>query len=121
MDIRIKRIHDEPSDEDGRRILVDRLWPRGFTKARAHLDEWNKEVAPSTALRQRFHQGAMTFAAFAQAYRRELAGQAEALGRIRAQAKEGRVTLLYGAKDPEHNHAVVLLDALRHRAWRLMG
>lgn len=115
MDIRTKRVQDEPSDDDGHRILVDRLWPRGITKVRAHLDEWAKEVAPSTGLRQRYHGGELTFAAFAKAYRQELTGQAEALDRIRALARKGRVTLLYGAKDPVHNHAVVLLDALKGR------
>ncbi|MFT3884051.1 MAG: DUF488 family protein [Flavobacteriales bacterium] len=116
MDIRIKRVYDEPSDDDGFRMLVDRLWPRGITKVRAHLDEWNKTVAPSPALRQKFHQGDMTFAVFAKAYRAELKELESDLDRIRAQAKKGPVTLLYGAKDPVHNHVVVLMQALRKHA-----
>lgn len=108
----IRRIYDPASPEDGYRILVDRLWPRGISKTEAALDEWNREVAPSPELRKWFGHKAERFETFAQRYRAELEEAQAALQRIRALAREQRVTLLYGAKDPQVNHAVVLLEAL---------
>jgi uncharacterized protein YeaO (DUF488 family) len=124
MDVRIKRIYDEAAPEDGTRVLVDRLWPRGVRKEEAGIDLWLKAVAPSPDLRKSWHddpQGheASHFAAFADSYRDELShGEAsDALDElIRLAKEEKRLTLLYGAKDTKVNHAVVLREALLERA-----
>lgn len=105
-------MHDAPDEDDGFRVLVDRLWPRGVTKERAHVDLWLKEVAPSTTLRMAFHHHEMAFEDFARVYREELA-ENPALDQLRAVVAEHPVvTLVYGARDPEHNHVVVLVEAL---------
>lgn len=106
--IRIKRIYDDPSADDGYRILVDRLWPRGISKARAHLDEWNKEIPPSTELRKWFDHKADRFDEFAIRYRLELEEKELQLNELRKIAEQKSVTLLYAAKDPQINHAAVL-------------
>lgn len=118
MPLQIKRIY-EPSDEsDGIRILVDRLWPRGISKERAHLDRWAKELAPSTKLRKWFGHKMENFNEFAVAYQAELDANPEAqktVQAILADSKKHTITLLYGAKDPKINHAIVLkkyLDTL---------
>jgi uncharacterized protein YeaO (DUF488 family) len=108
----IKRIYDNPSDDDGYRILVDRIWPRGISKKNANLDEWNKEIAPSTELRKWFDHKEGRFDEFARLYREELVTKTKELNRLKALAKTEVVTLLYGAKDPAINHAVVLKDLL---------
>ena len=109
---RVKRIYDEPEKEDGYRVLVDRLWPRGVSKERAALDEWNKDVAPSADLRVWFGHDSAKFEEFSVRYREELRGN-EALANFkRASAKHNTVTLLYAARDPKINHAVVLRDFL---------
>ena len=111
MAIQIKRIYDAVEDSDGLRILVDRLWPRGVSKENAHLDGWVKELAPSPQLRTWFGHKAENFERFAREYQAELDGDAvaqEAVRRIVLQSKEGMVTLLYGAKDLQNNHALVL-------------
>jgi uncharacterized protein YeaO (DUF488 family) len=95
-------------------VLVDRLWPRGLKKADAHLTSWMKDVAPSTQLRQWFHHDLLRFAEFKGRYLKELAKN-PALPELRKLGRGKVVTLLYGAKDPEVNHAVVLLKALRGR------
>lgn len=106
--VRIKRVYDEPAPADGYRILVDRLWPRGIRKDDASFDEWIKEVGPSTDLRHWFGHDPEKFEEFADRYRAELTGS-PALARLRARCREHSVvTLLYGAKDTEHNQAVVL-------------
>lgn len=111
-DIRIKRIYDEPASTDGYRILVDRIWPRGVSKADAHLDEWLADVAPSTELRKWFGHDPDLFAEFAERYRAELEGS-PALAQLRERCAEHPVvTLLYSARDTEHNQAVVLLGIL---------
>ncbi len=110
--IAIKRIYEEVSKKDGYRILVDRLWPRGVRKENAHLDEWNKDVAPSTELRKWFGHKAERFDEFEKRYAVELAAKTEELNRIRALAKEKAVTLLYAAKDTERNQAVILKNIL---------
>ncbi|HEV2291505.1 MAG TPA: DUF488 domain-containing protein [Gemmatimonadales bacterium] len=115
MPFAIKRVYDPPAPNDGRRILVDRLWPRGVTKARAEVDEWLKEIAPSTELRRWFHADPSRWAEFRSRYRHELGDHAKAVARVRALGRKGRVTLLYGARDPERNHAVVLMEHLRRR------
>lgn len=108
----IKRIYDKPSDNDGYRVLVDKFWPRGVTKLRANLDEWNKEVAPSTALRKWFDHKADRFEEFSLRYQEELLLKEEELNRLRTIAKSESITLLYGAKNPKVNHAIVLKNIL---------
>lgn len=108
----IKRIYDETADDDGCRVLVDRLWPRGVSKERAQLDLWLKEVAPSPPLRTEFAHMQERFADFRAAYEAELESN-PAVGTLRELAAEhGKVTLLFGARDPETNHARVLLEFL---------
>lgn len=113
--IAVKRIYDPPSDKDGLRVLVDRLWPRGLTKQKAALDLWAKELAPSSALRQEFNHQPERFADFTFHYLCELAAN-PAVPSIRAELKRPKVTLLFGAHDWAHNHALVLADFLRGRA-----
>jgi uncharacterized protein YeaO (DUF488 family) len=109
----IKRIYDEPSDDDGCRVLVDRLWPRGVSKERAELDLWLKEVAPSPPLRKEFGHMKERFADFSARYRQELDGNPAVGTLLELAAAHPRVTLLYGARDPEVNHAQVLLEFIR--------
>ncbi|WP_333582224.1 DUF488 domain-containing protein [Methanoculleus bourgensis] len=106
--IRIKRVYEEPSEDDGLRILVDRLWPRGLSKAKAKVDRWEKDLAPTTELRRWFGHDPAKWEEFLQRYRAELEGKEEALARLRREANDGTVTLLYAAKDEEHNNAVAL-------------
>jgi uncharacterized protein YeaO (DUF488 family) len=109
--INIKRIYDMPAEEDGHRILVDRLWPRGISKERAALNEWAKDIAPSTSIRKEFGHQAERMESFAQAYFLELVRnpKAEEFAReVSRKLKTGNVTLLYAARDPKINHALVL-------------
>jgi len=115
---RIKRVYAEPSPKDGKRILVDRLWPRGLTKERARVDIWLKEVAPSTELRKWFGHDPAKWIEFKARYRKELASHAEQLALLRQEAAQASITLLYGAKDEEHNEAVVLAALLRQKMNR---
>ena len=108
--IALKRAYEPPSPQDGTRILVDRLWPRGLSKAKARLDGWSKDVAPSSRLRQWFNHRPERFQEFARRYRAELKGN-PALAELRA--VKGKVTLVYGARDPEINHAAVLAKVLK--------
>jgi uncharacterized protein YeaO (DUF488 family) len=114
--VRIARIYDEPSADDGRRILVDRLWPRGVSKQRARLDDWCKEIAPSTDLRRWYGHDPERFEEFTARYRAELSEgeQAEALSRIAADARSGVVTLLTATKVPEISEAVVIKSAIEN-------
>jgi uncharacterized protein YeaO (DUF488 family) len=112
MNIRIKRVYEEPNREDGERILVDRLWPRGLTKEKAKVDLWLKDVAPSTELRKWFAHDPAKWAGFRSRYEEELKGKEEELSILRREAAKGAVTLVYGAKDQEHNEAVILLKLL---------
>jgi len=112
-DVGIKRIYEPPGPGDGARVLVDRLWPRGVSKEAAALTLWLREIAPSTALRKAFGHDPAHWEAFVRDYRAELAGNAGAVATLRALAAKGRVTLLYGARDPLHNQAAVLADYLR--------
>ena len=114
--VRIKRIYEPASPEDGARLLVDRVWPRGITKEAAALTMWIKEVAPSTALRKWFGHEPARFAEFRRRYLDEIRANAPAAARLRSYVEDGRVTLLYGAHDPAHNNAVVLADYLRDHA-----
>ncbi|HMR57215.1 MAG TPA: DUF488 family protein [Cyclobacteriaceae bacterium] len=111
--IKIKRIYDEPSKEDGYRMLVDRLWPRGVKKEGAHLDEWNKQIAPSPELRKWFAHKAEHFKIFSERYRDELKEKREELYRIKNIAVSKPLTLLYAAKDQKINHALILLSVLQ--------
>jgi len=109
--IQVKHIDDPPSSEDGVRILVDRLWPRGLTKEKAAVDAWMKEIAPSPGLRTWFGHRPERFAEFNERYERELKEdpvRKELANRICQMAAEKNVTLLYAAKDPVHNHAIIL-------------
>jgi uncharacterized protein YeaO (DUF488 family) len=109
----IKRVYDEPADDDGCRVLVDRLWPRGVTKERAHLELWLKEVAPSPPLRKEFAHMQERFADFRAAYEAELEENPAVQILQDLAAGHGKVTLLFGAKDPETNHARVLMEFLQ--------
>lgn len=110
--VRVKRIYDEPATEDGTRVLVDRLWPRGIAKDKARIDEWLKVIAPSDELRQWFGHDPARWDEFRERYRRELDAKAELLDGLRKLAAGGTVTLLFAAKDEQHNNAVVLKDIL---------
>ncbi|WP_104166944.1 DUF488 domain-containing protein [Cryobacterium sp. N22] len=117
MSIRIKRIYDDAADDDGFRVLVDRLWPRGVTKERARLDAWLKEVAPSPELRTWWNHDPERIGEFAVRYRAELDDDPETMRAVTALRElaahaTGPTTLLYGAKDPVVNHARVLADYL---------
>lgn len=110
--VRIKRVYDEPAVEDGKRILVDRLWPRGLAKDKARIDEWLKEIAPSDELRKWFGHDPARWEEFRERYRGELEAKAELVDGLRQLAVEGTVTLLFAARDEEHNNAVVLKEML---------
>jgi uncharacterized protein YeaO (DUF488 family) len=113
MSVVVKRIYEPAASQDGYRILVDRLWPRGIKKEDAVIDTWLKEVAPSTELRKWFHGGEGSFAGFKKKYLVELKDN-PALQELKALVKENKkVTLLYGAKDEEQNHALVLVGLLK--------
>jgi uncharacterized protein YeaO (DUF488 family) len=118
MDVRIKRAYEPPAPSDGRRVLIDRIWPRGVSRERACLDEWARELAPSAELRRWFDHDPARFAEFRRRYASELESQEEKLGELRRRAAEGTVTLVYGARDTEHNDAVVLADVLRRETGR---
>jgi uncharacterized protein YeaO (DUF488 family) len=112
MTIKLKRVYEEPEKSDGTRILVDRLWPRGLTKEKAHLDLWLKEVAPSTKLRKWFAHDPTRWLEFKTRYFAELKHNREQVEILKQAIVKGPATLLYGAKDQEHNEAVVLQELL---------
>jgi len=115
-DVRVARIYDGPSQQDGRRVLVDRVWPRGFSKQRADLDEWCKAVAPSSELRRWYGHDPALFAEFTRRYLTEL-GEGEpaaALEHLRTLTGQGRLTLLTATKAVDISQAAVLADLLRH-------
>lgn len=107
----LKRAYEPPAESDGTRILVDRLWPRGLDKQHAAIDEWLKDVAPSPELRKWFGHDPARWPEFRRRYLAELADN-EATARLRKLVREHRVTLVYGARDTEHNQAVILRDFL---------
>ncbi len=113
MKIKVKRVYEKPNREDGVRILVDRLWPRGLTKEKAAVDLWLKNIAPSTALRKWFDHDPNKWKEFSKRYRLELKKNKEQILVLKEQAKRGTVTLLYGAKDEEHNEALVLKEFIK--------
>jgi uncharacterized protein YeaO (DUF488 family) len=114
----IKRIYDQPSPEDGFRVLVDRIWPRGMSKADAAIDLWEKDIAPSTALRKWFHHERPKWEAFQEKYRAELEEKTQMLRDLLTRAGDRPMTLLYSAKDTKYNQAVVLKDVLEHLSRR---
>jgi len=112
--VRIKRVYEEAVKQDGYRVLVDRLWPRGMKKEAAKIDLWMKDVAPSDALRKSFHHDAMKWPDFEKKYQAELKKKTDWLAELRKLEKEhGTLTLLFGARDPEHNQAAVIAEALK--------
>jgi uncharacterized protein YeaO (DUF488 family) len=114
-EVRLRRVYDEPTGEDGTRVLVDRVWPRGLSKDRAHVDEWLKEVAPSTELRKWYAHDPGRFAEFTRRYRAELEEpeRAKALARLRGLASDRTVTLVTATKAIEISQAAVLADLIR--------
>jgi uncharacterized protein YeaO (DUF488 family) len=115
-DIRAKRVYDPPDAEDGLRVLVDRLWPRGVRKDEAKLALWLKDIAPSDDLRRWFGHDPARFAEFSRRYWAELGANKQAVSQMKDLLKTGPVTLLYAAHDEEHNNARVLADYLKSRA-----
>jgi uncharacterized protein YeaO (DUF488 family) len=114
-DIRIKRVYEPASPEDGYRVLVDRLWPRGLSRERVQASMWLKDAAPGTPLRKWFGHDPARFDGFRHRYLEELSEKPDVLAGLIDLARKGRVTLLYAARDPECNHAVVLRDYLLAR------
>lgn len=112
MQIWLRRAYDGPGRQDGTRVLVDRIWPRGVRKDEAAIDLWLKDLAPSTELRRWFGHDPARWDEFRRRYHRELQGRPEALEQLRALARQGRVTLVYGARDQRHNNAVALKEYL---------
>jgi uncharacterized protein YeaO (DUF488 family) len=120
--IKIKRIYEPPEDTDGKRILVDRLWPRGMSKERAALDSWAKAIAPSSDLRKWFGHTPEKLNDFGKAYRGELSQNPDAAAwasKIADWLKQGDVTLLYAARDPQVNHALILKDWLEQKILKI--
>ena len=118
MPIQLKRAYEKPERGDGTRILVDRLWPRGLTKHKAKINLWLKDVAPSTGLRKWFGHDPRKWRAFRSRYRAELKQRGNQLHLINSKAKKGVITLIYSARDQEHNEAVVLKQLLTSRSGR---
>ncbi|PQZ82771.1 hypothetical protein CQ035_03310 [Brevundimonas sp. MYb46] len=108
----LKRAYEPAEPEDGQRVLVDRLWPRGVSKEKAAIDLWLKEIAPSTALRQWFNHDPALWEEFQRRYRAELDANGEVVGQLKDVIRAGKTTLVYGAKDEAHNDAVVLAEYL---------
>lgn len=104
----IRRAYDPPTRNDGARVLVDRVWPRGVSRRALAIDAWMRDLAPSTRLRKWFDHDPARWEAFQQRYFRELRGRTRALRELRERIARGRVTLVYGARDPDHNNAVAL-------------
>jgi uncharacterized protein YeaO (DUF488 family) len=118
MDIQIRRAYEPPARGDGYRVLVDRVWPRGVSRDALHLDEWQKELAPSTALRKWFGHDPERWPEFQRRYFAELDEKPDAVRALVKRARLGRVTIVYGARDPDHNQAVALRTYVRARAGR---
>lgn len=112
--IKLKRAYEPPANDDGIRILIDRLWPRGVKKTAASIDEWMKEIAPSTALRKWFGHDPSRWPEFRRRYRKEIAEHPMEFDRLRALVQHGPITLVFSARDQEHNDAVVLREMLLH-------
>jgi uncharacterized protein YeaO (DUF488 family) len=114
MTIRRKRVYEPPAPEDGFRVLIDGLWPRGVSHERAAIDVWARELAPSDELRRWYGHQQERFEEFGRLYRDELDGRRELLTGLRRRARSGTVTLVFAARDAEHSNAAVLEDVLRH-------
>lgn len=112
-DVQVKRIYDPIAADDGYRVLIDHVWPRGVSRERAHLDEWARELAPSDELRRWFGHVPERFPEFRARYRNELAERHQHVKALRARATAGRVTIVYAARDRERNNAVVLDELIR--------
>lgn len=108
MDVKLKRVYEEPSDSDGTRILVDRLWPRGLTKEKAKVDVWLKDIAPTTELRKWFNHEPSKWLEFKKRYQAEIINNTGAVAALKKHLENGKATIVYGAKDKEHNDAVVI-------------
>ncbi|HLJ92143.1 MAG TPA: DUF488 domain-containing protein [Gemmataceae bacterium] len=119
--IQVKRVYEKPSRKDGLRVLVDRLWPRGLTKERAAVKLWLKDVAPSTELRKWFGHDLAKWKQFQTCYRKELREKKDALKLLKQKGEEHTVTLVYGARDEEHNEALVLKSVLEGRRTKHEG
>jgi uncharacterized protein YeaO (DUF488 family) len=113
MDVRVKRAYEPASPGDGYRVLVDRLWPRGVSREQAQLDEWHKDLSPSTELREWFGHDPGRFEEFRRRYVEELRARRPRIAELRRRAREGRLTLVHSARDTEHNDAVVLAEVVR--------
>ncbi len=113
--LNVKRVYDAPEEGDGYRVLIDRIWPRGLSKERARVDEWARELAPSTELRRWFGHDPSRFDEFRRRYRRELAAKRERIEELQRRARREPLTIVYGARDREHNDAVVLAELMRER------
>lgn len=113
--IRLKRVYEKPSQEDGTRVLVERLWPRGLTKDAAKVHLWLRDIAPSTELRRWFGHDPARWQEFRRRYREELKGKPELIRALRERAKEGTVTLVFAARDERRNSAVLLKEVLEGR------
>jgi len=113
INVQLKRIYDEPDSGDGYRVLIDHVWPRGVSRERARLNEWARELAPSDDLRRWFAHDPEKFEAFRARYRAELANRRSAIVELAHRASSGRVTIVYAARDQQHNNAVVLAEVLR--------
>lgn len=114
MNIKLKRVYESADEADGKRILVERLWPRGLTKEKAQVDLWMKDVAPSTALRKWFDHDPAKWTEFQKRYRAELEDNSEQVAQLTEAIGKRKTTLVYGARDEEHNAAIVLLEFLTH-------
>ncbi|HZD25000.1 MAG TPA: DUF488 family protein [Alphaproteobacteria bacterium] len=113
---RLKRAYEAPAPEDGTRVLVERLWPRGIAKDKAQIDDWQKALSPSPELRRWYSHDVSRWEEFRRRYLEELEGQGEALDTLRAQARRGPVTLVFAARDPEHSSAAILKEVLEGKA-----
>jgi uncharacterized protein YeaO (DUF488 family) len=113
VDVRLKRAYEPAASSDGYRVLIDRLWPRGISRERAKLDEWERQLPPSTELRQWFGHEPSRFDEFRRRYIEELRGHRPLLTELRRRARHGTLTLVYSARDTERNDAVVLAEVLR--------
>jgi uncharacterized protein YeaO (DUF488 family) len=121
IDVRLKRAYEPAAPADGYRVLIDRLWPRGVSRERARLDEWERELAPSPELRRWFGHDPSRFDEFRRRYVEELRAQRPRIARLRKRAREGTLTLVSSARDTEHNDAVVLAQVLRRGLPRSNG
>ena len=110
--VKLKRAYQPPAADDGTRILIDRLWPRGVTKERAAIDQWMKDISPSTELRKWFGHDPARWDEFCRRYAKEVHQHAELLDQLRSRAREGPITLVYSARDEKHNDAVELRELI---------